>query len=174
MTTAVSKKRRSLRSGQSMIEFALLMPILVALFFALVQMENILSTAIVNNKYSRAMMFSLLFNNRYYPAEEDLAIIANGPSINSYGGYFYVGVDDKLNFGTNVVPHPRAPERPLGSLPGSEEPKEELPSQGRQNLRIRVFGSICLPPMGIKKDQSFSEKLGEGTFTGSSFNYCLP
>lgn len=167
------KNRRNRQSGQSVVEFAFLVPVIIGMFFLLIQVENAITTAIVNNKYARAQLHFLFFNHRVYP-ETRFQELQDGQFKGDIAGRFWVGIDDKTNFGGGQ-PNPQAPERKIGRLAGSEEPKEEAPARGRQKVRIRVFAFTCLPPIGTKIGFNFTEgNLGEDTFANGSFKYCSP
>jgi len=167
MTTAVSRRKQR---GQSLVEFAFLVPIIIGMLQILVQVENAISTAIVNEKYSRGTLHFLAFNHRYYPEKKFLKLNDGG-----FMGRWWVGVDDNVNLesGSDIVPH--APERKIGLIPGANDGEtgaefEDVTS--RQKIRIRVTSFICIPPLGTKDGGFLTEGLiGDQTFAGN-YRYC--
>lgn len=94
MTMAARSKIQSRRKGQSMLEFAILLPILVLLFQILIETESAVSSAIVNQKYARSTLNYLMFNHRQYMEFKFSRNRENG----NYHRRYWVGVDDKINF----------------------------------------------------------------------------
>src|SRR4051794_28182392 len=100
--------RRRVR-GQSMVEFAFLVPIIVGMLFVLIQVETAISGAIVSQKYARQHLHFLFFSNRYYPERFLVTLDRTG----DWAGKFWVGVDDNIDF--NVAePVPKAPRVGVG------------------------------------------------------------
>lgn len=160
--------RRRRTGGQSIVEFALLVPLIVGMLQLLIQVQNAISTAIVNQKYARSTLHFLAFNHRYYPERR---FSKNGGEGGYFGGW-WVGVDDNMGTGRgDIVPH--APERKIGLRPGDDEGQAEFPTvAARQKVRIRITSFICVPPMGPKDGGFFTEgSIGDQTFAGG-FRYC--
>ncbi len=177
----VAKKlHRKKESGQSMLEFALLLPILTGLFVLLIRVEMAISTAIVNQKYARNHMHFLSFNHRYYPEKKFLK-----KSDNSLMNIFWIGVSDKVHY-NEEVPKPAAPTVDI-TLAGNrskfsedDQDKVEYAEDGtgitrRQKIRIRILSYMCTPPMGFQVDQYFTNTpgaLAEDTFSNGRYQYC--
>jgi hypothetical protein len=53
--------------GQSVIEFALLLPLLVAMGMIMIRVNVAMQVSIVNQQYARAQVLFLAFNSPYYP-----------------------------------------------------------------------------------------------------------
>ncbi len=165
--------RRKRRSGQSMLEFAVLLPIFVLLLQVLVQVEMAISTAIVNQKYARGTLHFLMFNHRNY-MEMKFLTKNDGTLMRR----FWVGVDDKINYGAATTVKPEAPTRFIG------QPRQKLPEDGlaqveydeinrRQKVRIRVTAFTCIPPLAANGQNLLTEdNMREDTFSGN-YRYCV-
>lgn len=164
------------QSGQSMLEFAFLVPILMGFFLILVHVEEAMVTAITNQKYARSQLHFLFFNHRYYPEWHFL-------EKEKFFGRFWVGVSDRSHFG-DADPKPLAPTRNISffldkkKLPEDEQPQSEYVPDGgglnrRKNVRVRVVAFTCIPPLALNSNSLFTEgNLGENTFVSGSFPYC--
>jgi hypothetical protein len=167
-----AKRRRE--SGQSMIEFAFLVPLVIALLMIMIQVEMAISGAIVNQKYSRAQLHFLSFNARWYPEYRPFMPRNNGGVMRR----FWVGVEDSLDH-TNVNRAPVAQTFKIGvKKPAGDDAAGDAilndPKQGRQNVRIRVTAFICTPVPGFKADTPFSVgQMPEEAFL-SYPRYCEP
>ncbi len=169
--------RRALRKkqaiGQSMVEFALLVPVLILFFQILIQAENAISTAIVNQRYAKATLHFLAFNHRNYM---ELKYVRSDEG--KFMGRYWVGVDDKVNFEEPQNIQPSAPIRTIGRQPGSDDgaSQAEYPEvQSRQKVRVRVTAFSCLPPHSIKPGFLLSEgNMEEDTFLAGRYPYCSP
>lgn len=165
----VDRRKRS--SGQSVIEFALLLPMLVAFFYVMIQAESAITTSIVNQKYARMRVHFMAFNHRYYP---QIRFTSKTDGSKLYQRW-WIGVDDNVDFAL-AEPNPAAPEVTIGRVPVPEDQSthEEYPSiSRRQKVRIRVASFTCLPPLSAKPNQFYSEGfLGEDTFSGGNYHYC--
>lgn len=169
----VKKNIHSKKRGQSMLEFALLLPIIILIFKIMIETQSTMNTAIVNQKYARSSLHYLFFNHRVY-MELVFTKLASGKMARRY----WVGISDNILFGQQENIQPKAPERPIGGLgkgPVVEEPPQTEYDEitERQRVRIRVTAFTCLPPIAVNGTQLLSEShLVEDTFIGSSYQYC--
>lgn len=62
MTTVVNSE-----SGQSILEFLMILPILMGMVVVLIRINTAIQIAIVNQQYSRAQTLFLTFNSPFYP-----------------------------------------------------------------------------------------------------------
>lgn len=163
----LGKKRR----GQSMLEFALLLPVIVLMLQILMEAESAISTAIVNQKYARSTMHWLFFNHRNYMELSRFHLDAG-----ILKRRFWVGVDDKVSYGQpDADIKPVAPIRKIGRLKSSQDETagaefEEITE--RKDVRVRSTTFTCLPPTAVKGIQLLTEKgMEEDTFSGN-YHYC--
>ncbi|GEM_PF-2023993 len=165
-----NKLKRGAR-GQSVVEFALLLPVLVGLFYILIQANSAITTAIVHQKYVRMRLHFMALNHRYYPQLDTLS----GRASDNVFQRWWIGIGDPVTYGL-IDPPTRAPEISIGRVSVAEDqmPKEEYPSiQRRQKVRVRVAAFTCLAPTAAKFGQNYSEGyLGEETFAGGNYRYC--
>jgi len=165
-----AKKRCSRKQrGQSLIEFAFLLPIIMTMLIIMVGVENAVTSAIVNNKYARSQLHYLLFNSRYYP-EVQFATPSQGDTL---FGRWWVGVDQKVRSDENRDVNPSAPTIKIGKgrPPAGDETAGD--TETRQNVRIRIYSFICIPAYGLKSSQFFSEgNIVEGQFAVGKYRFC--
>lgn len=167
----VKNKKHSKKRGQSMLEFALLLPLIILIFKIMIETQTAISTAIVNQKYARGSMHYLFFNHR---TPELFFAMGQDKVLRRY----WVGISDNIIFGQQENIRPIAPERPIGGLgkgPIIEEPAqtEYEDITERQRVRVRVTSFTCFPPIAVNGTQLLSESnIVEDTFIGSSYQYC--
>jgi hypothetical protein len=150
-----------------MIEFAFLMPILMAMLVLLVEAESAISTAIVNLRYSRQHLHFLTFNHRHYMEHGFMTLKSTGQFMQRE----WAGISDRSTF-SDENPIPRAPQRKIGSVKPAEDNQAGDVSQ-RQNVRIRSIAFMCIPPIGPARGVFFSEGgLREDTFLGGRYFFC--
>ena len=61
--------RRENRSGQSLVEFVFMLPLIVGMLVLLIRVNSAIQVSIVNQKYSRQRLFELIANNSTYPSD---------------------------------------------------------------------------------------------------------
>lgn len=155
--------------GQSFIEFAFLLPIIVGMIKLIVQVESAMSTAIVNQKYARQQLLHLNFNNRFYPERHFLEDRKTG----GYKDRWWVGVDDNLNDSPDRDPVPKAPTRAVGNVNKKPDEEEGGEVATRQNVRIRITSFICTPPVSLNSGQFLSEQgIGENQYYVGNIRFC--
>ncbi|MCO5143538.1 MAG: pilus assembly protein [Oligoflexia bacterium] len=161
----LNKKLRSKKeSGQAMIEFMMLIPILMAFIWYLVHVSSAINMSIVGQKHARSQLFLRLFNHRSGPMTEDFR--------NTKRSHYYIGVSSKVTTVSNELPE--APIETLGIGPtpkpmdiAVDDPGEAEGGTYRQKVRVRTVVGICthrkLNPSGIGlTDYCGSESTGGG------------
>lgn len=172
--------KKNKKKGQSLLEFALLLPIIVLMIHILVQTEAAISTAIVNQKYTRNTLQYLMFNHRNFMEWGNFLNLSRG----GYMRRFWVAVDNKTRFGQENADNvqPEAPTRAIGinsreySAQASDDPGVEF-GQGlsaRYKVRIRATSFTCVPPVAVKNTDLLTEKaMDENTFmNGGTYEFC--
>lgn len=150
-----SGRRR--QAGQSLVEFAFMVPVVLSLLIIMREVNMVINAAIVNQRYTRSTMYFLFFNHRWYPE----AKFTTGEDGN-FMHRFWVGVDQEKQTGVTKK-SPKAPVISVGRLPGSDESGGSLDTiEKRQKVRVRVTTFMCLPPFGNKVGASFSEGFSNG------------
>ena len=174
-------KKHKKNNGQSLLEFAILLPIIVLMIQILIETESAISTAIVNQKFARGTLHFLMFNHRNYPEFQ----FAKKNDDGNFKRRYWVGVDDHVAPpGQNGTVKPYAPVRPIGlvkRLPSdaeNEPPQSEYPDiQERKYLRIRPLTYTCLPPLAVNQNGLLAEgNMREDTFLqgGAYGEICSP
>lgn len=142
--TTDAKGRKN--SGQSILEFLLMLPMLVGITFMMVRVSSAIQVSIVNQQYARAQALWLAFNSPIYPALKF--------RVNSDGAqdiFVEAGVNQMIiGVSGNLAPDSGdyAPEastqlivRPGQTDVGSNEPSAEPNERG--NIRVRTTVSLC-------------------------------
>jgi len=126
-------------SGQALIEFIMLIPLLMAFVWYLVHVNIAINKSIVAQKHTRSQLFLKLFNHRSGPITGEFG--------NTDRSHFYVGVSgdvvgatarpiapvESIGIGANPKPNPLA----------NDDPGEAQPGSYRQRVRIRSVFGIC-------------------------------
>lgn len=171
-----SWKRKA--KGQSLVEFALLVPLMIGLFKVLVGVETAISTAIGNQKYARAQLHFLAFNHRYYPENKFLTLRDGRVKQRFWMGVTepnLYGLGDRVPAISVQVPVTAGANPPRDSEDGGAE---EYPTvSNRQNVHVRVSVFTCVPPIAVASSGTqlsgflTEESLREDTFAGG-YQYC--
>jgi hypothetical protein len=159
--------------GQSIIEFALLLPLMVAMLMLLIQTEMAINVAIVGQKYTRSHLYHLFFNHPYY-LELGFLKSKNGEIY----GRMWTGMDSKVSPDQTVYPIP--PQVKIGTVKikndDSVDNVEDSPEvKARQIVRIKMTSFTCSAPFGFKINFPFTEgNLEEDSFSsgGNRYRYC--
>lgn len=132
------KKKRA-ESGQALIEFIMLIPLLMAFVWYMVHVNVAINKSIVGQKSARSQLFLKLFNHRSGPIRNDFG--------NTDRSHFYVGVSSEVVQG---AARPVAPLEALGigaspkkNPDANDEPGEAPPGVLRQRVRVRTVFGIC-------------------------------
>lgn len=129
-------------SGQSVIEFALLLPMMIALLMVLIRINMTIQMSLVNQQYARAQALFLSFNSPYYPELSKQVDSLFDRQTNQ----LVAGVGDTLYNDAN--PGQGQPDAQVGLVTrsrnvfGSEAPQTE-PDTTRSRVRIRDTVTLC-------------------------------
>jgi hypothetical protein len=131
------------RRGQSLIEFVLILPALVGMFFLLLRVDQAIQVSIVNQKYSRQRLFELIGNSPQYP---DLSRVP--ALVQKSDNRLVIGVSEETTLGIGTDFQPSAPTMRItrtkkAAEGGSNEAGKE-PNR-RADVRIRNTVEICTP-----------------------------
>lgn len=126
--------------GQSLIEFIMLIPIVLAFVWYLVHVSVAINKSIVGQKHARSQLLHKMWNHRSGPVDKDFA--------SSDRSMFYVGVSGEIAAGDSVKAV--APVEMLGLGPNpkkmadaNDDPGEPPPNVYRQKVRVRSAFGIC-------------------------------
>ena len=169
--TTTAAKRRQL--GQSMIEFAFMVPLIVSLLMFMREANMAINASIVNQKYARSTLHFLLFNHRWYPEQKFVKLTGHGTFMHRW----WVGVEQDRALGDDDGTEGKPPVAStilIGHTPGQDDKEHGLPVAGRQNVRIRTMSFICLPPFGNKLGYPYSQGAmpNSAFLDGQGFQYC--
>lgn len=153
------------QSGQSVIEFLLMLPLLVGMTLLLIKVNTAIQMSIVNQKYARAQALFIAFNSPVFPRRGSIASnfvekntnqMVVGVSENSFTAEAIeaAGGDQQPEASTFNI----APRKVAG---GSDAPGEE-PAK-RKNIRIRNTVSLCTQVNVLGDGVPIERALGEQT-----------
>ncbi len=135
----LKRKKENPESGQALIEFIMLVPLLMAFLWYMVHINIAINKSIVAQKHARSQLFLKMFNHRSGPMQNDFGFTDRS--------HFYVGVSADVVQGTST---PVAPIESLGIGPNpksnpdaNDEPGEAQPGSLRQRVRVRSVFGIC-------------------------------
>lgn len=126
-------------SGQSLMEFLLLLPMMIGLVIVLVRVNTAIQISIVNQQYARMHALWLAFNSSVYPALKMRE--ASLTSSEHQDNQMVIGVSD------NPAPEegtyaPTAATSYIARKKGAPDSSDAEPSQ-RANVRIRDTVTLC-------------------------------
>jgi hypothetical protein len=131
-------------SGQSVIEFMLMLPVLLGLAMLMIRVNTVIQMGIVNQQYARAQALFVSGNGAEYPRREAIVAVLSVAKYNQ----FVVGISEepdpvdadalKIDASTyRIVPN---------SVTGfNDAPGVEAAQRG--NLRVRTSLTLCLPTL---------------------------
>lgn len=130
----------SAESGQSIIEFMFLLPMLVGLAVLLVRVNTAIQISIVNQQYARQHVLFLTYSSPVYPRIR----IREDSFIERGFNQMLIGVSENLAPEGSYVP--KASTKNIARKPklGSNDVKSE-PSE-RGEVRVRTTVSLCTQP----------------------------
>jgi Flp pilus assembly protein TadG len=131
-------------SGQSIIEFVLMMPLLLGMVILLVKINSVIQASIVDQQYARAEALFLAFNSPFYPENSKKETL-----IEDQMNQMLVGVSGNLASGENgdyspqatVLSVARSDTNPLARSASDESGQE--PKSSRAKVRIRNSVTLC-------------------------------
>lgn len=186
ITVVESRKppRKRNCSGQSILEFLIVLPLMVGLVMLMVRVNTAIQISIVNQQYTRAQALFIAYNSAVYPRLEQR--IAGGDK--SAFNQMIMGMSFKaISAGDDFTEGNRQPDAPLGIISrkgGSDDPKIE-PEQ-RAKVRIRTTVTLCtqtnfvrdrggamVPVLDVSsKNGQFASNGNYKLSEGMTFDYC--
>lgn len=128
--------RKSGKSGQSVIEFVLMLPLMIGLSVLLYRINSAIQMSIVNQQYARAQTLFLAFNSPYYPEKR----------YRTFGNRLTMGVsENNAGSGDDTQYVPEASVQMIARTPqeaGRQPAAQEEPTETGY-VRIRNTVSIC-------------------------------
>lgn len=185
MTTDAKKIRHKNQSGQSILEFAFILPVFLLLLIYMLQASMAINMGIGNQKWARLRLYELLYHDAYYFRTGTMTGGA-GNQVKPWRR-MWIGVDhlswqnDEIDERTS--PKYLAPYVLIG-VPGNPRPDDEpveFPANTRMNVRIRVRSFMCIPAKFMPSTSNaggtgprlLSETMDDRAFRGgSSFIAC--
>ena len=168
MGARLTQSSCSNESGQSVIEFMLMLPLMLALTVLLVKMNTAIQMSIVNQQYARAQLTFLTFNSSSYPQRKLVKSLFERTNSNR----MIIGVAEN-SFPPEGTAAPEAStytvarnSKRVGADPPQDEPRQ------RAKVRIRDTVEMCtqnnFASVGGKPVPVDSIQLNES----ATFQYC--
>ena len=136
-------KKNAKQSGQAMVEFIIMFPIVLSFIWYLLKVQLAINTSIVAQQSARSQVFLKLLNHRDYPVEYEYKNLSGKRSA------YWLGVAGRVVDPSNPTAQP-SPVVNLGigltpkALPGARDDVGEADSSMlRQNVRIRTAFGLC-------------------------------
>jgi len=145
-------QKRSTSRGQSIIEFAIILPIYLGLMFYLIQSTMAINGGIVYQQYAREKLFGLFWNHRDYP--KLLTTINTQRRAQTGWQRFWIGIDNETWLATDlseredtkeIAPRVRAGYS-QAEADADAESNDAFPATNRKSIRVRIKTFICLGP----------------------------
>lgn len=160
-------------SGQSLIEFVLMLPVMFGMVFILIRVNSAIQVSIVNQKYSRQRLLELAGNSPHYPdLERASELVRQGQN------RLVVGVSDEL------VPEALTEEfvpvattqlitEKSKAAQGVADPTGEEP-RARAKVRIRNTVELCTPILSVRgpDGKPVATELGLGNSSFDNMTFC--
>ncbi len=158
MITGVEKSKSNFekQGGQSVVEFLLLLPMLLAIPFLLIKVNSAVQTSIVNQQYSRSQTLFLAYNSPIYP---ELRFRVGSGKLESSGmSQITLGVSDNLATGQDDYT-PRATEQNVQRTKSEDVGNNDNRFEGarlRGNVRVRGTVSLCTQTNSVATGTGFT------------------
>lgn len=179
-----SRACRDEESGQSVIEFLIVLPVMVGLVMLLVRVNTVIQASIVNQQYVRAQTLFLAFNSAHYPE-----LRLRKTQLDDLGyNQMILGMSEKaIAEGTNTQADASvfsivSTNGKRNANPGSDEAQTEPEQRGK--VRVRTTATLCTQTQVIANGSGSAApiiELAAGSFTPTSiskltensrFDYC--
>lgn len=168
-----SRMRLQEESGQSVLEFLFMIPVLIGLVILLIRVNSAIQISIVNQKYARAQTTWLTFNSSVYPrlSWRDSNSRKNGMVDLGYNR-MEIGVSERpvRDTGGEAVAQTQIiarDARKAGADGGSQ-----LEPETRGNVRIRTLVGLCTPTFSVKGTSGYVELNHQSMGEKTVFDLC--
>ncbi|MBU6374419.1 MAG: hypothetical protein KGQ59_00325 [Bdellovibrionales bacterium] len=131
------------RSGQSLVEFVFMLPLIVGMLVLLIRVNSAIQVSIVNQKYSRQRLFELIANNSTYPSEERGKRLMERKQHRLVVGVSEESTDDGKGEADYSAPTEWITRSKKAALGASTQAQVE--PERRAEVRIRNTVEICTP-----------------------------
>ena len=167
------REGRESESGQSVLEFLLMLPMMVALVIILVRVNTVIQVSIVNQQYARAQALWLTFNSPVYPQLR----LRESQLTNKQYNQMVIGVSDNpAPPAGDYVPKASVQNIARKKNPGGSNEAKEQPRE-RSQVRVRDTVTLCTQTNVVPKAGGSAGAILELVASGSSFapkgNYAL-
>lgn len=168
----ITGKRVRDDSGQSVLEFLFLLPMLIGLTVVLIRINSAIQVSIVNQQYARSQTLFLAFNSPVYPQSE----YREKFFVQGQSNRMVIGVSDNVQKEDEAEYVPEATTQNIARnrrLSGGEGPAQSEPVK-RGMVRVRSTVALCTPLNVIKEGGGsyVSASPMKETTPPSAFDYC--
>lgn len=149
----LKRRRRKGERGQALVEFLLFIPVLMTLFWFMVQVNMAINTSLVGQKHARALLFTKMFNHRSGPGNSSAHDLdPNDGSLSDLGSVprsaYFISVARTVVQGTGQTYEAPYVSLGMGVNPTPRTDADDSPGIAeagtmRQKVRIRTSYGIC-------------------------------
>lgn len=140
-TTAVEGVDLQNERGQSIVEFALSLPLLLGLILVLIKINTAIQMSIVNQQHARAQALVLTYNSPVYPELKRRYARFQNLDKDLTTNHMVVGVSDNVSTSGDYAP--RASVQVISRQPRPDEGPIQSEPSDRKRVRIRSSVTIC-------------------------------
>ena len=144
-------------SGQSILEFLLMLPMLVGFTMILLKLNTAIQISIVDQQYARAQTFFLTLNSPYYPK-----LLIQSNLSGSSTDQMLVGVSNNQSTAGYVPQATTQWVARTANAPGADNSPQSEPKR-RANVRVRNTVTLCTQNLFIKNSQGQNVPIFDGT-----------
>ncbi len=159
-------------SGQSIVEFLIMLPIIVGLIVVLVRINTVIQVSIVNQQYARARALDMAYNNPYYPSAKMQTV----GKMNEGYHQVVIGMTNKLIEDAGETPPPE-PTRVaiIRKAKGAPKKNDDVEPDQTPVVPVRTTVTLCAPSRALvskgKPVPIAAKNMGPG-FDPKLFAYC--
>jgi hypothetical protein len=159
-------------SGQSVLEFVFMLPVLLGLVVIMVRSNTVIQMSIVNQKYARAQALWLTFNSPHYPR---LSFRKEGSPDDQFVQFGFnrmvIGMSEQPvdDTGGKAVASTQTIVR--GGVPAADGPSQSEPLD-RAKVRVRTTVALCTQTNAIVTSQGLRPATADFIGEDTIFDYC--
>lgn len=148
--------------GQSLLEFALVLPVVIGLAVVMVRVSSAIQVSIVNQKYSRMQALWYTFNHTYFPPQRGEGFLQSNFIEPKYNR-MTIGVSEEPLDASAGVTKASATIQSIRRdktkiVSGDNNNAQEEPAQ-RSQVRVRTTVSICTAPFVVDGSGAYARSI---------------
>ena len=162
-------------AGQSMLEFVLLLPLFIGIFFLMLRLNSATQISIVNQKYARTTTLRLTYNHPWFVKFSPVGTTSNGVNAARYHRET-IGISDEFTDGNRrpIATSFLITRTPASARGETKDANAQSEPAERAFVRIRNTVTLCLPWSFDSRKQSIVANYpgGRELDNNDEFNIC--